>query len=212
MLDGLLYPYVSPSISLASNPSGGYQEYGTSISSIQLNTNISKKSNSIVKVEYYKNGSLLYTNNSPTNGGSDSYLDSVSMNNTTTYYAKVYDDKPNSVNSNSVTFTYVYPIYIGSLNMINPTESDIKSMNKRITGKGNQSLSYTITSSRFCFAYPSSYGNLTSIKDPNNFEMVGSFTKTTTNFTMLDGKSIAYTVYVLSNPTTQNAFNLTYIF
>jgi hypothetical protein len=134
------------------------------------------------------------------------------MNNTTTYYAKVYDDKPNSVNSNSVTFTYVYPIYIGSLNMINPTESDIKSMNKRITGKGNQSLSYTITSSRFCFAYPSSYGNLTSIKDPNNFEMVGSFTKTTTNFTMLDGKSIAYTVYVLSNPTTQNAFNLTYIF
>jgi hypothetical protein len=211
MFDMLLYPYMSPSISLSTNPSGIVREYGNNISSIVLSASITKKSDDIVKIEYYKNGSLIHTNGSPSSGSStDSYTDSTGINNNTTYMAKVYDDKSSS--TSSVTHTYVYPMYIGNVSNLNSTETDIKTMTKLIKIKGNQSNSYTISSSRFCFAYPSSYGNLTSILDPNGFEMLSSFTKTTSNFTMLDGLSIGYNIYTLNTPTTQSAFTVTYKF
>lgn len=212
MLDGLLYPYTLPSVSLSMNPSSSVKEYGNSISSVILSANITKKSNDIVKIEYYKNGSLIKTNTSLVNGNSvDTYTDSTGVNGTTTYSVKLYDSKPNSVTSSS-SFTYVYPMYIGSVSNLNPIETDIKAMTKLIKIKGNQSNSYTISSSRFCFAYPTSYGNLTSILDPNGFEMLSSFTKTTSNFTMLDGLSIGYNIYTLNTSTTQSAFTVTYKF
>lgn len=212
MLDGLLYPYTLPSVSLSMNPSASVKEYGNPISSVILSANIIKKSSDIVKIEYYKNGSLIKTNTSLANGNSvDTYTDSTGVNSTTTYSVKLYDSKPNSVTSSS-SFTYVYPMYIGSLSMLNPTESDVKAMTKRIVTKGNQSISYTISSSRFCFAYPSSYGNIVSIKDPNNFEMINSFTKTVSTFTMLDGLSVSYNIYTLSSQTSQTTFTVTYSF
>jgi hypothetical protein len=103
-------------------------------------------------------------------------------------------------------------MYIGNVDDLNPTELDIKGMTKRLVVKSNQNLSYTLSNSRFCFAYPSSYGNLTSIKDPNNFEMLSTFTKTSSNFTMLDGKSVPYNIYTLSLPTSQTSFVITYSF
>ena len=211
MFDMLLYPYMSPSISLSTNPNGIVREYGNNISSIVLTANVTKKSNDIIKIEYYKNGSIIHTNNTPSSGSStDSYTDSTGINNNTTYITKVYDDKSSS--TSSVTHTYVYPMYIGNVSNLNPTETDIKTMTKLIKVKGNQSNSYTISSSRFCFAYPSSYGNLTSILDPNNFEMINSFTKTVSIFTMLDGLSVSYNIYTLSSQTSQTAFTVTYSF
>jgi hypothetical protein len=46
------------------------------------------------------------------------------------------------------------------------------------------------------FAFPASYGELSSIKDPNNFEIKGSFTVKTVNVTNLAGTSVPYYVYV----------------
>jgi hypothetical protein len=211
MLDGLLYPYIAPSVSFSSS-SSLIQELGTSLASVQLNVGITKKSDNIEKIEYYRGSTLLNTNSSPsTSGGNDSYTDTNIVNSNTTYSVKVYDSKPNIV-SNSISFNYIYPMYIGNVDDLNPTELDIKGMTKRLVVKSNQNLSYTLSNSRFCFAYPSSYGNLTSIKDPNNFEMLSTFTKTSSNFTMLDGKSVPYNIYTLSLPTSQTSFVITYSF
>jgi hypothetical protein len=211
MLDGLLYPYIAPTVSLGTIVST-IQELGTSLASVQLNASVTKKSDDIVKIEYYKNGSLLYTNSNPNiNGGTDSYIDTNSINSSTTYSVKVYDSKPNTVSSN-LSFNYIYPMYIGYLNNLSPTETEVKSMTKKLVTKSNQSLSYTLSNSRFCFSYPSSYGNLSSIKDPNNFEMLSAFTKTSSTFIMLDGKAISYNIYTSSLPTSQTNFTITYIF
>jgi hypothetical protein len=211
MLDGLLYPYIAPSVSFSSS-SSLIQELGISLASVQLNVGITKKSDNIEKIEYYRGSTLLNTNSSPsTSGGNDSYTDTNIVNSNTTYSVKVYDSKPNIV-SNSISFNYIYPMYIGNVDDLNPTELDIKGMTKRLVVKSNQNLSYTLSNSRFCFAYPSSYGNLTSIKDPNNFEMLSTFTKTSSNFTMLDGKSVPYNIYTLSLPTSQTSFVITYSF
>jgi hypothetical protein len=208
MLDGLLYPYIPPSISLGTTIST-IQELGTSLPSIQLNATMAKKSNDITKVEYYKNGSLVYLKDNPSL--SESYIDSTGINSDTTYSVKVYDDKPNSV-SRSFSFNYIYPMYIGNVDDLNPTETNIKGITKKLIVKSNQTLDYTISNSRFCFACPSSYGSLTSIKDPNNFELLNTFNIINMNFTMLDNKSIPYIIYISSVLTTQSNFTITYNF
>jgi len=208
MLDGLLYPYIAPTANLGTTVST-IQELGTNLASIQLNATMTKKSNDITKIEYYKNGSLVNSKDNPSL--SESYVDSTGINSNTTYMIKVYDSKPNTVSSN-LSFNYIYPMYIGNVDVINPTEADVKGMIKKLVTKASQSLSYNISNSRFCFVFPTSYGSLTSIKDPNNFEMLSAFTKTTSNFTMLDGKSIPYNIYTLSMPTSQTSFTITYIF
>ena len=47
------------------------------------------------------------------------------------------------------------------------------------------------------YAYPKSYGALTSVKDGNNFEVLGSYTRSEVTI-----DSIVYYVYVLTNPVT----------
>jgi hypothetical protein len=104
-------------------------------------------------------------------------------------------------------------MYVGNLSTSSPTETEIKSLDKKVVSKGNISKSYTVSDSRFCFAYPTAYGeSLSSIKDANGFEIISSFIKQKINMTMLDGNIVSYTLYLSTLPTTQTNFNTTYIF
>jgi hypothetical protein len=213
MFDRLLYPYVQASISLNSSPNPSVQEFGTSIDSVTLNVNVTKMSNNITKIWYYKNGVLINENDSPNpNGGMNSFVDNNSINMTTTYYVSVTDDKPYTINSSSTTFQYVYPFYVGDVSSQNPTESDIKAMNKQVKVKSNTTYNYTLTNSRFAIAFDSSLGLLTHIYDANMFDITSDFTLSTLIFTMLDGQNIQYNVYVNNNMTTQTGFNVYYNF
>jgi hypothetical protein len=132
----------------ASYPQGVY-EIGSSINTLTLTNNVTKKSNRITKIEYYKNNMLLYTNNFPNaNGGMDSYTDSSIIKNTTTYYSKVYDDK-SYITTDNLKYVFVYPMYIGKLDSTLVSENAIKSMTKVLAGKSNQLFDYTMTSNIF---------------------------------------------------------------
>ena len=54
---------------------------------------------------------------------------------------------------------------------------------KSVTSKANKNVTFNDSNKYIYFCYPASYSNLTSIKDPNNFEVLGSFTQTTVNVT-----------------------------
>ena len=56
----------------------------------------------------------------------------------------------------------------------------------------------TLNDEHYCYAYPASLGNLTSIKDANNFEYINSYTKSTVAF----ANGANYNVYVLTDPVT----------
>ena len=72
-----------------------------------------------------------------------------------------------------------------------------------IGSTGTLVRSITATASQvFYFAYPLSYGALTSILDVNNFETIGDWTRTTRSFTGLDATSQSYYVYEFKNPVT----------
>ena len=70
--------------------------------------------------------------------------------------------------------------------------------------KGNKSVSYNANNQRMVFAYPKSYGVLTSIIDPNNFNVTDTFTRSEVNIYCADDNQIPYYVYVNEASTVSN--------
>src|SRR5574344_1371335 len=208
LFDMLLYHYMSPSISLSTNPSGIVREYGNNISSIVLSASVTKKSDDIVKIEYYKNGSLIHTNGTPSSGSStDSYTDSTGINNNATYMAKVYDDKSSS--TSSVTHTYVYPYYYG-VGLAGLTPTQVKDLTKSIKTKSNTTVTTSPSNEVYYFAYPKYYGLLSDAIDQNGFSVIGDYTIRTDSFTCLDGTTQQYYVYEFKKIVNTTNFTITY--
>ena len=78
------------------------------------------------------------------------------------------------------------------------------------TAKG-YSTSFTPNLQRYYFAYPSVLGDLTSIIDPNGFNITASFTKSTKVITLIDNVTTeTYNIYQSNNDTSQTSFTLTF--
>ena len=73
------------------------------------------------------------------------------------------------------------------------------------SGRGYTWSGINLTNQRTCYAIPQYFGALTSIKDGNNFEYLGSYTRT--NLTI---ESVDYYVYTLTKPTTISGFKQTF--
>lgn len=204
----LLHKYVAPGISFSSNPNGGTYEIGSTVSTVKLTATGKREANKIERIRFFKNNAVVeaITNTSNTGNVTAEYNDSNITANTT-YKADVYDGKTN-VTSGTVTFNFVHPMYIGSLDadVSAPTSDQIKTMTKRVVGKSNQEFTYTVDNKRFCIACPPGW-TLKQILDPNAFDITGSFASMTIPVQCLDGSTQQYNVY-LSAPTSQNNFKV----
>ena len=99
--------------------------------------------------------------------------------------------------TSKISVNVIVPSYYGIVK-----EFDIGSLIKF----NNQSKNYTFNSidlddECFVYMYPNSYGELTSIKDGNNFEYINSYTKTNVEYNGID-----YLVYILTDPITITGF------
>lgn len=132
------------------------------------------------------------------------YSDDITTNKT--FILNANDGKSNF--SKSITFNFLYPIYVGYLdyNVAIPTETDIKAMTKKIVGVSNQTYNYNIDNKRMCISVPSNW-NIRTIIDPNNFDITGSFVLKNIPITCLDNTSVSYKTYI-SEPTTQSNFTV----
>lgn len=104
-----------------------------------------------------------------------------------------------------------WPAYIGYVDDLNPSEATIKAMNSIPATKAPQQITYNVDSKRFCLAYPSYLGAITSVKDTNQFEIKSGFVQTTAIFTT-SGQTQQYTILTLSRKTTQSNFLVTFNF
>ena len=93
------------------------------------------------------------------------------------------------------TINFIQPYYYGK--SATATISDFIGLTADVKAKGQKTYKYTTNNEYTVIAYDSSYGNLTSILDGNNFETIGGWTKSTVT---VDGFS--YFVYVQNSPTT----------
>lgn len=95
--------------------------------------------------------------------------------------------------------TAVYPSYCGTVaNGWAPTADTVKALTESLqTGRGTTKSGLSMTNGKIAYAYPKSYGALTSVKDGNNFEVLGSYTRSELT---IDG--VEYYCYLLTNPVT----------
>ena len=206
----LLHPYTKPTVEISLNPSTLlYDIVSDTITSITLTAKVTKKSNSITKIDFYAGSTKIHTITSGIeNGGTFSfkYAPSTPIQKSISFKVVVNDGDNDTQASKSVTF--VGATYYGTLanDITNPTEVDIKSLNKTLKNqKGYTYNNISMEYSKICYAIPSSLGALTSIKDANNISYLDSYSKTTVT---VDG--IEYYVYLLKDVSTVSKFTQIY--
>ena len=213
LLTELLYPYTKPVIdSFALTPAAGVKKKGESFSLTAATAKITKKSKTISKVDLYKGSTVIETISGPeiqtgTTITFSELNDDVAGTENVTYTVKVSEENgaPDVV-TKSATYTFVDPYYCGIINKdaeINDTL--VTSLTEKVESKGTKSYAYTTTTEQCSvIAYPKSYGELKSIKDPNGFTQTWTKVEITIN-------NVAYYVYV-SNAAEASDFYYTFTY
>ena len=173
------YYYVAPSVtSFTATPAGGIFEVGHVVSApITFNWNYNKDITTQTLTDCTLTDNTIRT---------ATYNTDITSNKTFTLNAS---DGKNNV-SKSISYTFVSPYYTGVSTTNTLTETDIKALTKKVETKGNKTINYTTTQSYMVFAYPSSYGAISSIIDQNGFNVTDSFVRNTVTV-----NSVEYYVY-----------------
>jgi len=197
----LNFGYLAPSISLSCSPSTSVREKGTVVAAVTMSATTVKNTEDITAVTHYRNGVLVDTEASPAAGGGvETYVESTPFSDTMSFYSRV-SDGISTITSNTVTYSYVYPYYMGA-GVPGKTPTQVAALTKVVmSNTNNYPRAFTAAGGDvYYFAFPASYGALTSILDPNGFETIGDWTATTGNITGLDATSQSYRIYEFNNP------------
>ena len=97
------------------------------------------------------------------------------------------------------------PFYYGASDTADVTS--LEGLKEDLSKKGQKVYKITTANQHMTIVYDSSYGNLTSILDANNFELIQGWTKTTK---VIDGQS--YNVYVADIKTIDTDAQFTFKF
>ena len=198
----ILVKVIAPTIQLTTT-SSLLNEIGTTLSNVTLKVNISNLGvnyTSLDKVEFISQGQVLDTQDYQ--AGTTQYTYEVaSLSQTTTYIARVYytDVDGQHYVYKQLDFKFINSSYYGLVDASSVIDdSIIADLNKALLENHNYTYNnINATDERFVFGYPKSYGELSSIKDANNFEYIDSYTKYDIQIDNVD-----YLFYVLTDPTT----------
>lgn len=119
------------------------------------------------------------------------------------------DDQEQTVIA-SDTINFYYPYLFGNSAITGITH--YTALTKSIVPKANRAFAFNGTDQYFWIAYPSSYGDLTAIKDQNGFNVIADFTASLVNITSsgLDNNwTVEYRVYRTTLKTTISNANFT---
>ena len=202
----LLISEIAPTTTFSASGSG-VKEVGTSVTPT-LTLNITNKGTGTpVAIKFYNGSTLLDTQNYVE--GTNSYTFTMDAISTTTTVKGVLEykksDNTNATVEKSATYTFVMASYYGAVTTAPTDKEGIIALTKNVKNTKAQTATFTLSNQRSCYCYPASFGNLTSIKDANNFEYLSSYTKT--NVTV---DEVSYNVYTLTDPVTATGFKQVY--
>lgn len=221
LLERILLPDIKPEATMTVNKNkpGVAFERGDSIIINNITVNIILGSNPIKTVELFVNGVQEQVKTPAVTEGNISVVFDINreLKNSIAqgaYVVKVTDEKGYNITIQSPAINFYYPCYFGvvdkdvTVNTI--TAAQIKAMTKKAEAKGNKTHTYNTNNQRMVFAYPASYGLLTSILDLNGFEQIKAFEKKSITISTTDG-NVEYYVY-MNNANTNSNFKMTYKF
>lgn len=204
VFEKLFNVYQAPELTVTLNPSTTLYEKGVdSLSSLKITATITKKSNPIKSIKWYMGSSELgeYTvDNKPSlpGGGPFDYSYSGTISNDVTIKVVVTDSENKTV-TKEIPIKFVGMSYYGILpkSTVSPTIDEITNMNTIL--KDTKKFVYsgiTTPLGKVCIAYPSIFGELTSIKDlVHNIDYSGdTFVKSTITINNLE-----YYCYIQKN-------------
>ena len=204
LLTKLLYPYIAPTVSATSTPNGGTYEKGVPVAVSKITVTVTKKSEEITKVEVL-DGSTSLGVKEDGSVGSLSFPVSLSVTTNKKFTAKVTDASGNTVSATTGQFTFVDPYYYGAASESDTIdETFVKGLTKLVESKASKTIKYTTNNQMMVFAYPKSYGALTKIVDPNQFDVTATWTRNEVSITTASGTAVVYYVYTSKVVTVDN--------
>lgn len=162
----------------------------------------------IDKIEFYRGTTLENTQNYITGTNTYTYNTTDITSNETVSIKIYYTPKDITQTVTPLTYSanyrFVNNSYSGVLSNI-PTATDIVTLSQNLKETRAFTGTFSPTNEYMVYAYPASFGNLTSIKDQNNFEYIASYTKVTLT---VNGEN--YLVYYRSNKITATGLKQIY--
>ncbi len=212
-LDAMLYPFIQPNVAIASS---SLHEKGLTINK-SMTYSVTTNSATVDTRTIFYNGSAAFL--PPSNNGTYNSLENLtwanSPNPSLLYYSHNFQYyvtflSPATPKTSNLYVEFAAPSYYGTLDLADIDETNIKTLTKTVRKEGNFSAVFNPTNSRYIYAYPKVYGTLSSIKDPNNFEIKDAFTFIELTFTLVDTTSEVMYVYYNKNDTTQVNYTLSF--
>ncbi len=215
VFDTMFYPFQEPSVSISG---GSLYEKGLTVTG-NYPYSVNLKDGIVNTRTINLNGSSVFTptSNNGTYAGTQGLNWVNSPNGSSVYWRHQYQYSVTFTNTgtknNTTNVEFAAPTYYGVLDILDVDETNIKTLTKRIRKKSDDNnLSFTPTLERYVYAYPTSYGNLSQIIDPNGFNVTASFIKTVVLFTLSDASTENYNVYTSNADTTQVGFEIDFKF
>ena len=209
----LLITEIAPVMAMSMTKSGNVQ-YGDSYTeTLTLAVSSMGTAKKIKTIAWYEGSTLLQTDTiDSTVAGSWTYAMGTATTDTTTFKAVVTytksDDTDTTMEKTS-SISFYYPKFYGSVGSLTPDEATVEALTSALaTGKGG-TYRFTTSAARIAYAYPKALGALTSIKDGSGFSLFDSFTRTEESYTQ-NSTTVAYYLYVLTDPTTVSNYSVTF--
>ena len=206
VMQKLFITEIAPTTTFTASGSG-VKEVGTSVTPTLTLIINSVGTGTPTSIKFYDGSTLLDTQAYV--DGTTSYTYTMSAVTTTKTVKGVLEykksDNTNATVEKSATYTFVMASYYGAVTTAPTDKAGIIALTKNVKNTKAQTATFTLSNQRSCYCYPASFGNLTSIKDANNFEYLSSYTKT--NVTVDD---VSYNVYTLTDPVTATGFKQVY--
>ena len=181
ILEMMLFPYQKPEARVSINPATTLYEVGAT-ATLTVSMALTKKTENITAAKITKDGADLKVASEPEITAGSLSQANVQITTNTTFSGSVNDSKgANAANSIAVKFTRRSYFDVVAHDAVIDSAQKIEALGKnQLTGsKGLTYNNLTANNQKIVYAYPASFGDLTSIKDGNGFDNLASgWTKT----------------------------------
>lgn len=214
----MLYPDKPQTVTVSIVPNKHIYEIGvnSSVTITAIKANIVKGTNAIKSAKLYIDGIFKSSKTNVKDGGEISFdiNDTFSSEKLSTisnrYKVVVEDIKGIAVTVYAEPINFYYPVFFGTTVDTTINQDAIFKFEKFLDKKQDLSYVYNVNNERMVCVYPKEYGDLTSIRDINGFEIIKSFERTEIVLD-INGTMVEYFIYY-NNININTNFRITYKF
>ena len=206
ILESMLRGFVNATCSVSYSEVNTVLEQGTSFNLTITANNFKSGDGVCERVSLYKNGSLI-EEKLIESATSVSFTTINNITTNTSFEVKLTDSKGVTTSVSKKNYQFIGATYTGVLSDIPTTSDDITTLDKLVRAKATYLGTYSPDNEYVVYAYPSSFGSLSSILDSMNFENITDFKLTTMTI-----NSIEYKVYYTVDKKTLTDFTYKYVY